>query len=109
MGECPHCKKEVSMGDICGKGHDVSSFYEKEPEPTGLAVGQELINRDKEIDRLTAENAKLRNYITDCIFLETAKLISMGYARVCGTGKDTRMMEILRIIRSKGEQALKGE
>jgi hypothetical protein len=41
MGQCPHCKKEVSIGDICGPGHDVSDFYpdelveEKvEPEPT---------------------------------------------------------------------------
>jgi len=61
----------------------------------------------KEFDHVAGENDKLRKYITDCVFVLTSEIISMEYARVGGTDKDTKAMEILRIIRLKGEQVLK--
>lgn len=62
MEQCPHCKKEVSIGEICDKGHDVSEFYPDHIHEANKKVdtfAQSLEIRDKEIERLTAELAEV--------------------------------------------------
>jgi hypothetical protein len=61
------------------------------------------------IDHLTDENKELKEYITEDVFPKTADVISIEYGRVGCTDKDTKVMEILRGLRLKGERILKGE
>lgn len=53
-----------------------------------------------------AKIRRLREYITNCVLIETATLISMESGRTGGHGEDNKRIATVRNIRLKAEQVL---